>query len=784
MSIAFLALASAGCLTSGGELHAPSSEGAPEKSALLEAKHAPSNTGLSFRFIDRLANATVTGPSLRSAWEQLDYPAKMVAPYSGLDGDRAYRLINLALPDADVKSYGQPRPLRERRPASSVRFDPVWNRSHAVYESKSALLAPAETTYRFQSSFHGSLRTYVATPPQGASVSFAVLADGKQILSQQIDANSSGQWLELRSPPLEAKEIAFVTHGETGAVGFWGVPELIEKTNEELPPNLVFIVIDTLRADAFSTMPRLRQLADQGVWFDQAITAATWTRPSLLSMFGGGLSTEVGQSAETMIPTDQERRRFYAVAPKLLPRILSERGYHTTALGNNFFLLGYPQIGLDLGFDEVNDVRHPVLDTPAISAAARAFFAAHHDESFFLYLHYDAPHWPYTPPPRYLKHIRVPEGFATDGQASAYLAETAYADEYVGQVFDALESQELRDRTLVVVVGDHGEIFDVKHSHEVEALKQPTLHHHGWSAYDEILRVPLVFSLPGKISPAISHMQVSLADVRATVLDLLGVETSPRSLVSCFHSSCEERDAFTEGQNVRALRAGGWLYLRRTDGRLRLPDGTEVESFEELYDLAKDPLQHHDLSKSHLKELVHMRKRFAEATPTRREAALPVYHLRMAADHRAHLLTGLIHSVGDLQIRSVSSADVEPVDPHTVSLRLSGAAGIDFTVDPPSATVDLEISRDGIEVTAGEILTGPFAIPLLGGRKIHLGGEALTWLDAARPPVVGSDGAVLIWRDKSQLATPILAAENSANSEVSGMMQRWGYAQPTAPKSH
>ena len=251
-------------------------------------------------------------------------------------------------------------------------------------------------------------------------------------------------------------------------------------------------------------MPRLQALAARGARFDQAITSATWTRPSLLALLGGDYPTALGQSAEQMIPADAERRRFYAVSPPLLPRILEQRGWQADAIGNNFFLLGYPQIGLSLGFESVADVRHPVLDTPAIERAAEAYFAARTGASPHQYLqvHFDGPHWPYTPPPDYLKRVQPPPGFPNDSMARAYLAEALYADDHLGRLIDALARLKLDERTVIVVVGDHGEVFDHAHDHVVEALDQPTLHHHGWSAYDEILRVPLVIVQPKIVVPA------------------------------------------------------------------------------------------------------------------------------------------------------------------------------------------------------------------------------------------------------------------------------------------
>ena len=73
--------------------------------------------------------------------------------------------------------------------------------------------------------------------------------------------------------------------------------------------------------------------------------------------------------------------------------------------------------------------------------------------------------------------------------------------EILSEIAEMLSDRELRERTLVIVVGDHGEVFDPQHNHYVMALKQPTLYHHGWSAYDEILRVPLLLGMPLLLHP-------------------------------------------------------------------------------------------------------------------------------------------------------------------------------------------------------------------------------------------------------------------------------------------
>lgn len=739
---------------------------------------------VAFRFIDHAGDAKRQGPPLADAWLALTYPAKLVDPYAGLRGDEALRVIELALADSDVASYGTPHPLSPVR-ARSLRFDPVWNRTRAVYESQRALFAPGQNRYEFQlpATTKGELRVALAVAPGGHAVSFAILVDGVELLRRAIPEAQTGAWIDTKTPlPPGAHSVALVTEGDSAA--FWGDPVLVEHGAERPTPNVLFVVIDTLRVDALPAMPRLRALADQGARFTQAITAATWTRPSVLAMLGGDLPTALGQAAEDMIPSDGSRRRFYTVAPPLLPRVMEEHGYRSIAIGNNFFLLGYPQIGLSLGFDEVADIRDPVLDTPAISNAAIAFMEAHRDEPWLLHLHYDAPHWPYTPPHAYLAKV-PPLPFPTDAMAKSYLAEAAYADDYLGRVIDALDRLELSERTIVVVMGDHGEIFDHAHSHTVDALQLPTLHHHGWSGYDELLRVPLVFRMPGTIPTATIAQQVSLVDVEPTLRELVGI--APRdgargqSLVPTFSGrALPERPAFVEGQDVRVVRDHGWAYLRRSDGRLTLDDKTHVVRTEELYDLQRDPLEHEDLTARRPDELARMRALFDREAPTPRDAPVTVLHLRAAPDARQHVVQARVESDGAISLRGVSNAEATPLDAHTIGLTLRGAAEVDFAIDPPTASLQLDLRRDGTPLTAHQLLLGEFALPLLAAEpRVNLRGEQLTWLDAARPPVPGERGDLILWRDPSpitSLSGPPSSGKSS--SEVAGMMRRWGYAQP------
>ncbi len=753
---------------------------------------------LLYRLADHASELHCIGVNgaLRDAVMALHVPTQLPSPYSGQSGDDAFRWMELALSDTDVAAYAAGPPTKGRKPpkkeTTPVRFDAVWNSKNGVYSSKTSLVLRAGESCVVnipggRGSGHDVL-SFAATTLGADAAKLQVVGDGAPVSDTTAPTL---RWSDVTAP-VNARSLRFSVAGPPGALVYVGDP-VVTATGAGAPgPNVVVILIDTLRADALPVMPRLSALAARGARFDQAITGATWTRPSLLTFLGGDAPSALAHSAEEMIPTDEARRLFYTAAPPLLPRLLAARGWRTFGIGNNFFLLGYPQIGLSLGLDEVTDIRHLVLDTPAIARGAVAFFAAHARESFYLQLHFDAPHWPYTPPAESLVGLTIPDDFPDDSLAKRYLGEAAYADQAVGQIVDALDRLHLSERTYVVVFGDHGEIFDHAHAHTVEALQLPTLHHHGWSAYDEILRVPLIVVGPHVPSVRVAE-QVRLADVLPTLGELLGGATfvdgkrSGRSLVPLFSGHMDNRPAFVEGQNVRALRQDGWLYLRRRDGRLRDERNHPSVHVEELYDLAKDPEQHVDLvaDPRHQAILTKLRADFARRAPTLPEVPHPVVHLRVDPASRAHLIEGTIRAAGKLFVQKIAGGEVRAVDASTLAVHLREGALLDLRVEPPDAAISFALQQEGIPIDARALLLGRYGLPLLAAvdvaqpaaYPVEIAADQLSWLDAVEPPVLAHEGGVLVWRDPSRLSA-LTTATAEGNSEVAGMMRKWGYSQP------
>jgi arylsulfatase A-like enzyme len=190
---------------------------------------------------------------------------------------------------------------------------------------------------------------------------------------------------------------------------------------------------------------------------------------------------------------------------------------------------------------------------------------------FFLWTHLYDPHRPYDPPePFRSKHL------------DPYVGEIAFADAQIGRLLESLDRHRLATRTIVIVVGDHG-----------ESLEEHGERDHGIFVYENVLHVPLIVRAPavppGRVGPV-----VRLTDVFHTVLDLLGLPASPGDGVSLRtlmmgQSTSADLEAYSESLYPRRF---GWSSLHALrDGRFKLIDAPRRE----LYDLEQDPFEEHNI---------------------------------------------------------------------------------------------------------------------------------------------------------------------------------------------
>jgi arylsulfatase A-like enzyme len=342
-------------------------------------------------------------------------------------------------------------------------------------------------------------------------------------------------------------------------------------------PNLLLIVMDTVRADASSlygysrnTTPRLDAFARRGRTFDRAIAPAPWTLPSHASLFTGRWAWELAVGPD---------RRLDARHPTLA-EYLARHGYATAGfVANTVFCSA--EYGLARGFDHYEDhvvspleilrstalgwlackrlegildrvyeatgrePRHALeteyyrKDAERINRDALRWIDRHRDRPFFVFLNYLDAHDPYLPPegydrrfgerPRSVADFRLLRRWSSDDLArrdprSVTLARDAYddclasLDEQLGNLFDALERRGVLDETIVIVTSDHGEHFG-EHRH-----RDMPLFGHRKSLYQPEIRVPLIVVAPGRVPPATREPRpVSLRGLPATVVDLLGI---------------------------------------------------------------------------------------------------------------------------------------------------------------------------------------------------------------------------------------------------------------------
>ncbi|MEZ5102848.1 MAG: sulfatase, partial [Thermoleophilia bacterium] len=380
------------------------------------------------------------------------------------------------------------------------------------------------------------------------------------------------------------------------------------------PPNLIVYLVDTLRADHLGcygygrpTSPALDAFAGESVLFERARAQSSWTKPAVATVLTGLYPIAHG--------AEQRSQRLPASVETAAER-LSAAGYETALFTTNANITA--KFGFDQGWDEFHYLsRSRGRRTQHVSSAEidEAVFdwldRRDPERPFFLFVHTLDPHDPYQPEEPYRLRLApdvdvaeaccgrstqlvdlAPEAARERArQAGAlYDAEIAQNDAAFGALLAELERRGLGDSSAVLFLSDHGEEF-----YDHGGWK------HGWTLYEEMLRVPMVLRLPRRGSAGTRvAAPVEQIDVTPTLYNLAGVEV-PSSLPG--HSLLERLDgtprppapafAWLErpGLALAAAAEGGWKRIR-FDGAWTPPLGRRPA---ELYDLSRDPRELDDL---------------------------------------------------------------------------------------------------------------------------------------------------------------------------------------------
>jgi arylsulfatase A-like enzyme/Flp pilus assembly protein TadD len=363
--------------------------------------------------------------------------------------------------------------------------------------------------------------------------------------------------------------------------------------------HVLLISIDTCRADHLScygyprpTTPCVDAIAAEGVRFADAISPAPMTLPAHASLLTGTIPLFHGVHDNLS----------YRLRPSsvTLAEVLRDHGFHTSAVVGSFVLDS--KFGLAQGFGTYDDKVEPQgapgtlpeRKADEVTRLAIDWLGAHRTERSFLFVHYYDPHIPYEPPDPFRS------AFADD----LYAGEIAYTDHCIGQLVDRLKEWGLYDRTLIILVGDHGEMLG-EHGEQT----------HSYFIYQAGIKVPFIVRLPGGGEPAVVEEPVGLIDIVPTVLGLLAIEpTSPVQgndlsgglLASGRSAFSDDRQLYCESftptkydaNTLLGLVTDRWKYIQTTRP--------------ELYDLAADPGETRNLAAQETDQADFMRERLRQ----------------------------------------------------------------------------------------------------------------------------------------------------------------------------
>ncbi|MCU0242656.1 MAG: sulfatase [Vicinamibacteria bacterium] len=376
------------------------------------------------------------------------------------------------------------------------------------------------------------------------------------------------------------------------------------------PINVILIVLDAARADHVGcygygrkTTPEIDRIAADGIVFERAYTPAVYTLAAMSSVW---LSQQADRHHGGLSFNDDMPRDRLTLAELLSARQILSAAFIANAMAGK-------AKGFERGFDEF----HEIFGDEQLGSKAELFrrslhpWVRQHDGTrFFLYMHVREPHFPYEPPAPFntafgpdapLTYLqRTDRAWYTDvnqgrKQASReefdhlvrlYDGNIAYADHEVGELRRVLETAGLWEKSVVIVMADHG-----------EQLGERGFISHGAQVYEASARVPLIVRLPSGKGPRGVRIGglVDLTDIAPTVADLFGVmgqggserSFEGRSLLPMI-GGARGKDAVIVrsiwDRPIYALRRGDWKYI--WDSR----SGVET-----LYDVVKDPDEQSDL---------------------------------------------------------------------------------------------------------------------------------------------------------------------------------------------
>ncbi len=380
-------------------------------------------------------------------------------------------------------------------------------------------------------------------------------------------------------------------------------PEGLRNQRHSRGHDIFLITIDALRADHLgcygysnNTSPNIDQFAQDAMLFENCLSHGSETRFSFASILSGFLPHETKIQKNHPLPLGVET----------VAEILQKSGYKTIAVVSNYVL--NRNEGWDQGFVIYDDIMNEhklgwlLPERLAENTTDRAceLLEQFCKDQLFMWMHYQDPHGPYTPPGRFARLFQNPQNpplylelnNSMSGQGgiplyqrlgmnrdfyyyvSQYDSEIRYMDEYFKNLTDKLKQLGLYDNSLIILTSDHGEGMG-EHNYYFA---------HGENLYNSLTHVPLIIKygkeLTGRRSDFVQHM-----DIIPTILNIIGVKRVPRFRgLDLRKKRHEKREIFAENESDYSLVLDG----------LKLIYHASSNQYE-LFDVKTDPREKNNL---------------------------------------------------------------------------------------------------------------------------------------------------------------------------------------------
>ncbi len=407
------------------------------------------------------------------------------------------------------------------------------------------------------------------------------------------------------------------------------------------PPNIILILADdhgygdvSLYRQGDIETPHIDQLAHDGMLFTHMRSNCTVCSPSRAAILTGRYPDRVGVPG--VIRTNPaDSWGYFLSGVETLPQQLKRKNYHTAAIGKWHLGLESPNLPNERGFDLFHGFLGDMMDsytthqrhgqnymrlngetitpsghvTEVFTDWALEYLESRakvKEQPFFLYLAYNAPHFPIEPPESWFQKVKQKQPNLSEARAKN-VALVEHLDHHVGLVTAKLEQLDLSENTLVIFTSDNG--GSLPHAQNNDPWRDGKQSH-----YDGGLKVPFVMKWPKGISAGTkSDYQGLTFDLYPTLLDIAGLpvplDIDAVSLVPVLQgkSSTNPRELYFVrreggpkygGKAYEALIYDGWKLMQN-----------DPFSPWELYDLTNDPQEEKNLANSQRQKMQDLSKR-------------------------------------------------------------------------------------------------------------------------------------------------------------------------------